>query len=147
MLINIDKRVSPQLLFALAQMGHGDEIAVVDANFPAASTAMQCAVNQPINMLDVDAPECIELITKLMPLDTFSGVGILRMEIDGAPDELGDVHKETAAALQNTTSNTVKHGSIDRHTFYKKSKSAFAIVQVGETRPFGCFLLRKGVIF
>jgi L-fucose mutarotase len=128
MLINIDKRASPQLLFALAQMGHGDEIAIEDANFLATSTAMHCAVKEPISMLDVDTPKSIELITKLIPLDTFSDVGISRMEIDGVPDELGDVHKDTAAALQNTTSSAVKHGSIDRQKFYKKSKTAFAIV-------------------
>jgi L-fucose mutarotase len=146
MLINIDKRISPQLLFILAQMGHGDEIAVVDANFPAVSTAAHCITKEPIDMMGVDAPKCIELITKLMPLDTFTEFGILRMEIDGAPNELGDVHKDVVTVLDHV-SGDVGQGSIERQIFYKRSKAAFAVVQVSEIRPFGCFLLRKGVIF
>ena len=122
MLINIDKRASPQLLFALAQMGHGDEIAIEDANFQATSTAMHCAVKEPISMLDVDTPKSIELITKLISLDTFSDVGISRMEIDGAPDELGDVHKDTAAARQNTTSSAVKQGQLIDKNFTKNQR-------------------------
>ncbi|MCD7793761.1 MAG: fucose isomerase, partial [Alistipes sp.] len=39
MLKNIPSVLSPELLKILMEMGHGDEIVLGDANFPAASTA------------------------------------------------------------------------------------------------------------
>lgn len=147
MLIGIDGRISPQLLFVLASMGHGDEIAVVDANFPAASTASHCRIDKPIDLLGVNAVDGIELIAGLMPLETFTAFSVLRMEIDNAPDELGAVHRDAANVLNKIAGNENRFGSIERQKFYARSKSAFAVVQTGETRPYGCFLLRKGVIF
>ncbi|KPB01000.1 RbsD/FucU family protein [Ahrensia marina] len=147
MLIGIDGRISPELLFVLASMGHGDEIAIVDANFPAASTAAHCQVDKPIDLLGIDAVKCIEVITGIMPLDSFVDHSALRMEIDNAPDEFGPVHQEVANVLNNIPGNENRFGSIERQEFYKRSKMAFAVVQTGEARPFGCFLLRKGVIF
>ena len=35
---------------------------------------------------------------------------------------------------------------IERFAFYDAARRAFAVVQVGDPRPYGCFLLRKGVI-
>jgi L-fucose mutarotase len=57
------------------------------------------------------------------------------------------VHQEVANVLNNISGNENRFGSIERQEFYKRSKTAFAVVQTGEARPFGCFLLRKGVIF
>jgi L-fucose mutarotase len=37
-------------------------------------------------------------------------------------------------------------GSLERFAFYEAATAAFAVVQVGDLRPYGCFLLRKGVI-
>ncbi len=41
MLNNIPRVVSPDLLKALCEMGHGDRIVLADANFPGASIAAQ----------------------------------------------------------------------------------------------------------
>ncbi|MEM5501678.1 RbsD/FucU domain-containing protein [Ahrensia kielensis] len=147
MLIGIDGRISPQLLFVLSSMGHGDEIAIVDSNFPASSTAAYCQIGEPIDLLGINAVECIELIAGIMPLDSFVDHSALRMEIDNAPDELGPVHEDASVVLNKIAGNEDKFGSIERQEFYERSKSAFAVIRTGETRPYGCFLLRKGVIF
>jgi len=39
MLKGIPKIISPEILKILCEMGHGDEIVISDANFPAASIA------------------------------------------------------------------------------------------------------------
>ncbi len=69
------------------------------------------------------------------------------MEIDGAADELGEVHAQVFDVLTPRLPQGVRLGSLERLAFYARGKTTFAVVQCGETRPFGCFILRKGVIF
>ena len=128
-------------------MGHGDEIAIVDANFPAASTAASCQWPDVISYPGLNAVGVIDLITELMPLDGFSDYAALRMQIDTAPDELGEVHTEVAALLTERLPEGGVLSSIKRQDFYIQAKTAFAVVQCNEHRAFGCFILRKGVIF
>jgi L-fucose mutarotase len=146
MLIGLDNRLTPALLHTLAAMGHGDEIAIVDTHFPAMSTARQCVVRTPIELPGVNAAEAAEVITTLLPLDQFSDEPALRMEIDGAPDELGDVHRDVSLVLASRLPAHSDVFGISCHDFYKRAAQAYAIVICGETRPYGCFLLRKGVV-
>ncbi len=139
MLLGIDPRVPPRLLDTLMRMGHGDEIVIADANFPAASVA----ASAPIEMTGFNAVEIAEMICALMPLDGYSEAAAYRMEIDGAPAEMGEVHQAVAAVLPEEA----KLGSIERQAFYPRAGKGFAVVQCGEARPYGCFILRKGVIF
>jgi len=139
MLLGIDPRVPPRLLDCLMRMGHGDEIVIADANFPAASVALSA----PIEMTGFNAVEVAEMICALMPLDGFSEAAAYRMEIDGAPEEMGEVHKAVAVVLPEGALLS----SLERPAFYPRAAKAFAVVQSAEPRPFGCFILRKGVIF
>jgi len=143
MLLGIDPRMPPNLLDCLMRMGHGDEIVIADANFPATSVA----AGAPIEMTGFNAVEVAELICALMPLDGFSEAAAYRMEIDGAPDEMGGVHREVFAALEAVLPDGARLGSIERQVFYPRAGKAFVVVQSTEIRPFGCFILRKGVIF
>lgn len=147
MLIGIDRRITPDLLHCLALMGHGDEIVIADANYPAQSTARHCAMPTAINLPGLYATEAAELITQLMPLDGFSDYSALRMEIDGQPDLMGEVHEEVWAALKSRLPDNGKLASIERQEFYSHARRAFAVVHTAESRPFGCFILRKGVVF
>ena len=147
MLIGIDARLTPELLYTLARMGHGDEIVVADANFPAAATARHCRVSRPLALAGVAAPEAVGLICSLMPIDAFVPQGALRMEIDGAPDETGEVHAEAWAVLEAAKPAEAGLGSLLRQDFYARARAAFAVVQTSEPRPYGCFILRKGVVF
>ena len=147
MLIGIDARMTADLLWALARMGHGDEIVIADANFPAESTARHCDFSRPIVLAGLDAVQAIELVTGLLPIDAFGDFGALRMEIDDAPQQMGEVHSAAWEVLQAVKPEGALLGSLPRREFYPRARRAFAVVQTGEARPYGCFILRKGVVF
>lgn len=147
MLIGIDPRMTPALMDVLMRMGHGDEIVVADANFPADSIAATTRIGTPLYLPGFTAPDAVELITQIMPLDAFTEACAWRMEIDGAPDETGDVHVEALKIVEQRMPEGAKTGSIPRPDFYPRAARAFAVVATGEARPYGCFILRKGVVF
>lgn len=146
MLIGIDKSMTPTLLHCLARMGHGDEIIIADANFPSESIAHHCVVSEAIALSGLDCPKAADLITGLMPLDGFTDYSALRMEIDGQPDLVGEVHQQVWDILTPRLPENGALGSIERQAFYAHAKTAFAVVRTAETRPYGCFILRKGVV-
>ena len=147
MLHGIDPRITPELMNCLMEMGHGDELVIVDANYPAASTAVQTVWGDAIQLPGFSAPEAISLITTLMPLDGFSDTCALRMEIDREPDTLGEVHTEAFEIINAAKPDDAVAGSIERQDFYARASQAFCVITTTESRPFGCFILRKGVIF
>lgn len=147
MLIGIDGRMTPPLLYCLARMGHGDEIVIADANFPAASTAAACTLPEVIELPGLDAPAAADLITGIMPLDGFTDHSALRMQIDGAPEEEGAVHRDVWQVLRPRLPEGGALGRIERQDFYRHARTAFAVVHTSEPRPYGCFILRKGVVF
>jgi L-fucose mutarotase len=147
MLKGIDSKLPAHLVYLMMQMGHGDEIAIVDANFPAHSTALETISGELVDLPGLDAPAIIAAMLQHFPLDEFSDFAAWRMEIDNTSNELGDVHREVFALLNNAKPEAAKLGSLPRQKFYQNAKNCFAVVRVGEMRPFGCFILRKGVIF
>ena len=150
MLYNIDPRITPELLNVLSKMGHGDEIVIADRNFPSYSIGSKCTVNIPIILANLNAAETVETICSLMPLDTFSDYGAVRMEIDNDPKLKNEVHKQIWDILDKVSADKeikFEKSSLERQVFYTHAASTFAIVQTNECRPFGCFILRKGVIF
>ena len=147
MLFGIDGRLSPQLLHCLAQMGHGDELILADRNFPSTTMAANCVVKEPVAMMGFNAPVVASLISAIMPLDGFAEYSALRMELDHDPERLAPVHNDVWDVLEPALPDGGILSSIERQSFYEQASSAFAIVQTGEMRAFGCFILRKGVIF
>lgn len=147
MLKGIDPRLPPALLDCLMRMGHGDEIVIADANFPSDSTAAHSHWGETIQMTGFDATTVAALICNLMPLDAFAEAAGYRMEIDAAPDDMGKVHSDVFAVLKAAMPNGAKLLSLERQQFYRRAKTAFALVRSNEAQPFGCFILRKGVIF
>ena len=85
-------------------------------------------------------------ILSVFPLDSFIESPIQRMEIDGQPDELNEVHKEMIETTAEVAGDHWKISSIERFKFYEEAKKAFAIITTNETRPFGCFIFTKGVV-
>ncbi|MEJ1990885.1 MAG: RbsD/FucU domain-containing protein [Maritimibacter sp.] len=147
MLKGIDARMPAALLDVLMRMGHGDEIAVVDANYPSHSTAAETVTGQVVELPGFTAPEAIALITALMPLDPFVPEGALWMQRDGAGDVPDPVHDEAIALMAAEMPEGGAIGSIERQAFYARARQGFAVLRCSEARPFGCFILRKGVIF
>ena len=145
MLININPVLSPEILFHLRSMGHGEKLILVDANFPSSTT------NERVLRLDgVGIKDAASAILSVFPLDSFivsqGGSPVLRMEVDDKPDELTETHKEFIEAVKNFSGENWKVGSISRQNFYKEAKNAYCIVTTTDARPFGCFILTKGVI-
>ena len=145
MLININPILSPELLFHLRSMGHGEKIILADANFPANTS------NDRVIRLDgVGIKEAASAILSVLPLDSFivsqGGSPALRMEVDDKPEELTETHNEFIEAVKKVSGENWKVGSISRQDFYKEAKKAYCIVTTTDARPFGCFILTKGVI-
>lgn len=147
MLLGIDPRVTPELMDCLIRLGHGDEIVIADRNFPSASTAAECVIPEVIRMPGMQATEVVDVITRLMPIDSFAEYGALRMEIDGEPDLLNTCHQEVFDLLRRVAPDGAHLKSLERQEFYAHAKKAFAVVSCSEDRPFGCFILRMGVVF
>ena len=141
MLINIDPILSPELLHALRSMGHGDKLVLADANFPSASLAKKL-----IRLDGANIPNAAKAILSVLPLDSFVDYPVERMEIDGNPDEINDVHQDLIDVLKNSAGDKWKVGSIERFKFYEEAKQAYMIVSTTDARPFGCFIITKGVI-
>jgi L-fucose mutarotase len=141
MLKNIDPLLTPELLHVLASMGHGDELVLCDANFPAASVARSTVHGRPIHLAGADAPTAVAAILSVLPLDSFVPAPVARMEVTGEPDSVPDVQREVQDLV-----GEVPMEPIERLSFYEKAKTAFAVVATGERRFWGCFIFQKGVI-
>ena len=145
MLININPVLSPELLFHLRSMGHGEKIILADANFPANTSN-----NKVIRLDGVGIKDAASAILSVFPLDSFivsqGGSPALRMEVDDKPEELTETHNEFIEAVKKVSGENWKVGSISRQDFYKEAKKAYCIVTTTDARPFGCFILTKGVI-
>lgn len=134
------------MLYTLAAMGHGDTLIISDTNFPADSIARQTVVGDLLRIGNVTAGEAVEAVLSVFPLDTFVDDFAGRMEIVGEPDTIPPVQDEVQAAIDAAEGNHRPMVSIERFAFYDMAKEAYAVIQTGERRFYGCFMLRKGVI-
>ena len=140
MLKNIPPILSPDLLHALRAMGHGDEIVIVDANFPAESSG------PPVIRLDgLLATDVADAILTLMPLDTFVDEQAFAMEVVDNPKKREQTHKDFEKLVKKHEP-TMKLSLIERFAFYERASEAFVIVQTGERRLYGNILLKKGIV-
>ncbi|HTQ01225.1 MAG TPA: RbsD/FucU domain-containing protein [Casimicrobiaceae bacterium] len=141
MLRGIHPLLSAELLHTLASMGHGDEIAVVDANFPAVSVARRV-----VALPGADAPAALDAILTVFPLDTMEVPAVLTMGVVGDPQAIPPPVAEFAAVLTEHGFADQEIGALERHEFYERARKAFAVVRTGELRPYGNVLLVKGVV-
>ena len=146
MLKGISPRLNADVLYALKAMGHGDYLILSDTNFPADSIARQTVLGKLLRMDNTTSAEAAEAILSLMPLDTFIDNAAERMEIVGAPNELPPVQQEVQAVIDQAEGKSWPLKSIERFAFYEKAKKAYCVIQTGERRFYGCFVLTKGVI-
>jgi len=143
MLKHLPPLLTPDALFALASMGHGDDVAIVDANFPAARVAAAGGARL-VQLPGADAPAALAAVLAVLPVDDFEPAPTRFMEVVGGP---GAVPPPVAAfqALLAEAGEAPAQG-LERHAFYAAAQSAFVILRTGEGRPYGNLLLRKGVV-
>jgi L-fucose mutarotase len=140
MLKGIDPLLGPELLAMLRAMGHGDEVVIADANFPAAANAQRL-----VRLDGVSAPRAAQAILSVLPLDDFEPQAAFRMAMTGSPDEVPPVCRELEAALAAAGYERGVAG-LERHAFYARARDAFGIVATGEPRFWGNLILKKGAI-
>jgi L-fucose mutarotase len=145
MLKGIDPILNADVLRALRAMGHGDDLIVADVNFPADSVARRTAIGR---LLRIDAPSArvARAVLSLYPLDGFVDDAAARMEVVGDPVTIPDVQREVQAEIDAAEGRPWPMIGIERFAFYERAKLAYAVIQTGERRFYGCFAFRKGVI-
>lgn len=146
MLKNFDNRLNAEVIATLRAMGHGDTLVIADTNFPSDSIARQTAVGHLLRMDNLTAAQAVEAVLSVLPLDTFVPDHAARMEVVGNPEEVLPVAAEVQAAIDKAEGRPRPMVTIERFAFYEQAKKAYAVIQTGERRFYGCFIFRKGVI-
>ncbi|MEN9658524.1 MAG: hypothetical protein RL571_1989 [Pseudomonadota bacterium] len=145
MLKGIDPLLTPELLKVLAEMGHGNEIVIADANFTAASLA----VGKPLIYLSgVGVARAVNAIISLLPLDQDVNQPIAYMQVSRqATGWCSALQKQVINELNDAGHALAgQYEALERFAFYERVKQAYAIVLTGELQPYGNFILKKGVI-
>lgn len=143
MLKGIDPILNADVLYALRAMGHGDDLIIADTNFPSDSVARDTVLGHVLRV-DRPAAEVVRAVLSVYPIDTFVDDAAARMEVVDEPDTILPVMEEVQAEV--TAAGGPLMMRIERFAFYERSKKAYAVIQTGERRFYGCFALRKGVI-
>lgn len=146
MLKGIDPRLNADVLYVLRAMGHGDQIVIADTNFPSDSVAQDTVHGQLLRMDNLTAAQAVEAVLSVMPLDTFVDDFAGRMEIVGEPRTVPPVQEEVQQAIDKAEGRDRPMVGIERFDFYDAARDAYAVIQTGERRFYGCFIFRKGVI-
>ena len=143
MLKGLDPILNASVLYALRAMGHGDDLIIADTNFPSDSVARETVLGEVLR-IDRPAPEVVKAVLSVYPIDTFVEDAAARMEVVGEADTILPVMQEVQREV-NAAGGPMMMG-IERFAFYDRAKQAYAVIQTGERRFYGCFALRKGVV-
>lgn len=146
MLKGIDPRLSADIVHALMLMGHGDDLLICDINHPAATIARDTAFGRLIDMAGCDIPTGAAAILTLMPLDSFVPAPVTRMEVVGDPTAQVPVFAALQAVVDAAEGRAVKMQALERFAFYAAARRAFCVIRTSDSGPYGCFLLKKGVV-
>ncbi len=141
MLRGVDPLLSGELLQHLDQLGHGDVLALVDRNFPA------YRYGRPVvELRGTDTAQAAQSLLSVFPLDLSVKHSIHRMQIDGEPDRVSTPTEALTRIASQMEGHDITIASVERFAFYTKAETAMLLVQTGETIPYSCYLLQKGVV-
>lgn len=146
MLKGIDPRLNAEVLMALRAMGHGDTLVIADTNFPSDSIARQTVLGTLLRMENLTCAQAANAVLSVFPLDTFVEEFAGRMEVVGDPGAVPEVQREVQVEIDQAEGRPRPMIGMERFDFYERAKRAYAVIQTGERRFYGCFILRKGVI-
>lgn len=144
MLKGIPPILSPDLLKALCEMGHGDRILIADGNFPAESMGRGHVV---VRCDGHGVPELLEAVLQVMPLDRLAARPVALMAVspgDAAETPVWDRYRKILKAHDERGAQLIEE--VERYEFYERSKSAYAIIATGETALYANIMLQKGVV-
>jgi L-fucose mutarotase len=150
MLKGIDPLLSPDLLKVLAEMGHGDEIVVADANFTAASLAVEASGRSKplIHAPGADVERTARAVLSLLPLDAFVDQPVAFMHVSGRPEGFRSAQQRAVIGMIEAGGHATaaQCQAVERFAFYDRVRQAYAIVLTGELQPYGNFIFKKGVL-
>lgn len=141
MLKRIPPILSPDLLYLIAQMGHGDELVLADANFPSVAIA-----HRLVRADGHGVPAILKAILELFPLDTFVEQPAAVMRRVDKPDQPAPIWTEFQQLLDGADGKHISVEWVERFAFYERARKAFGVVATGETALYGNLILKKGVI-
>ena len=134
MLEGINPLLTGELLMHLDEMGHSDTVIIVDAHFPASRLAERL-----ITLPGTTSPDVLEAVRSVLPLDDSPAVDLMT----SADGTVLDVQKELLTAAGVTEADV---RFVDRFDFYDDAEDAYVIIRTGETRKYGCVIVRKGLV-
>lgn len=138
MLKSINPLLTGELLAILCDMGHGDEIVIADANFPASSTARRL-----IRLPGISATDVVTAVLSVFPLDDFVERPAAAMD---APGEHPAIYPEYESIIRKGEGRSIALQPMERFAFYDRAKAAYAVIATGERRLYANIILRKGVL-
>jgi len=141
MLKGIPRIISPELLKVLMEMGHGDEIVIADGNFPSASTAQRLIRSDGNN-----APEMLDAILQLFPLDTFVDMPVALMALVPGHTYKPTIWEEFRNIIHKHDEKFTDFEFVERFAFYERAKKAYAVIATSETALYANIILKKGVV-
>ena len=146
MLKGIDQRLSAEIVYALMQMGHGDDLVICDINHPAVTIAKETTYGSLLDMSGCDIPTATRAILSLMPLDSYVPAPVRRMQVVGDPEGVVPIFGKMQKVLDASNGAPVLVEALERFAFYEAAKQAFCIIRTADSGPYGCFILKKGVV-
>ena len=144
MLKGISPLISPALIKALCEMGHGDELVIADGNFPSESIGKNAIV---VRADGHGAAEILDAVLALIPLDAYVEKPVALMEV--VPGDTCPTPEIWATYKDIIKKHEPEHCEIEmteRFAFYERAKGAYLIIATGETAIYANVLLKKGVV-
>jgi L-fucose mutarotase len=140
MLKGINPILGPELLKVLRAMGHGDDIAIVDGNYPADTDAKRL-----IRMDGLGVTDIMDAILSVMPLDQMVPEACWRPAAYLDPQRIEPIFKEFDAIVAKHEPQQKVHVLVGAD-FYNKVKNSYALIATTERRLYGNIVMKKGVI-
>jgi len=142
MLKGIDPLLNGELLLILDEMGHGDQLLLVDRNYPAAASG------RPVVRLgEVTTLRAATAILSVFPLDSFVDTPLERMEVNDDPAVVTETQDALLKAARSAHERPLEFGVVPRLEFYERARDVYAVVHTLDPAPYSCFILQKGVVF
>jgi L-fucose mutarotase len=134
--------ISPELLKILHEMGHGDDLVIGDANYPAASNGKRL-----IRCDGHGVPQLLDAILQFYPLDSYVDHPVSLMQVASGDTTVPEIHED----IKSVVSRYEERGDkvieyVERFAFYERTRKAYAIVATTERKLYGCMIIKKGVI-
>jgi L-fucose mutarotase len=139
MLKHIPAVISPELLYHMMRMGHGDELILADGDFPAETFS-----NRTVTAYGHEIPALLDAILQFFPLDPFVDIPVAIMapvENEAEEPPNWNVYRTTIKKYNDTFKD---FEYVERFDFYKRAKGSYLVVAT--TEPDGNLILKKGVV-